>query len=310
MESTPLPRSLVSLEGSLPDELLEGCIVGLGPDAGPVREMVDAGLVPPDALTGLTLYLLAHQPRRPRTGGQPRGAIEGGVWVREQVTYHSPLASSDPVRITGRSAARFARRGRRYGVTLSETHHAEGRRVASNCTTGLLSYRKDPDLADERVGIPEEELSVPGPDWQFAADNPCLPRLREVREGEVLSREPIRVTLEMMRLRDAGRDHNPIHTDVAVAQREGLAAPIAGGSHVLSFLQAMLIEEWGMQSLVHGAHFDVRWVGQTYAESHITPRVRVTCATADEITCELEIEGEERPVLRGQLRLPLTPPAA
>ncbi|MFP8874578.1 MAG: hypothetical protein VCB42_08620, partial [Myxococcota bacterium] len=205
MESTPLPRSLVSLEGSLPAELLEGCVAGLGSRAGPVREMVDAGLVPPDALTGLTLYLLAHQPRRPREpreGGQPRGAIEGGVWVREQVTYHSPLASSDAVTIAGRSVARFVRRGRRYGVTLCETHHAEGRRVASNCTTGLLSYRKDPELADQRVGIPEDELSIPGPDGQFAADNPCLPRLREVREGEVLSRKPIHVTLEMMRLRD------------------------------------------------------------------------------------------------------------
>ena len=34
---------------------------------------------------------LANQPRRPRADGGRRGAIEGGVWVREQVTLHAPV---------------------------------------------------------------------------------------------------------------------------------------------------------------------------------------------------------------------------
>ena len=102
-------------------------------------------------------------------------------------------------------------------------------------------------------------------------------------------------------------DYNPIHTDPRVAQREGLAAPIAGGSHVLSFLQAMLMEEWGTQCLVHGAHFDVSWIGQTYAESHITPTLRVTRASPEQLSCELEIVGDTRAVLKGKLRLPLSP---
>ena len=308
MEPPALPQPLVALDGLIPADLMRGSIAGLGAHAQPVRDLVEADLVPPDVLTGMTLHLLTHQPRRPRSEQPEKGAIEGGVWVREQVTYNSPLRASEEVTISGESVARFARRGRRYGVTVSETKNGEGRRFSSNCTTGLLSYRKNPDLEDQRVGIPEAELSVPEPDWQFASDNPCLERLRAVSEGEVLSREPIRVTLEMMRLRDAGRHDNPIHTDPSVAKREGLAAPIAGGSHVLCFLQAMLMEAWGTRCLVYGAHFDVSWIGQTYAESAITPIATVTKATPDELSCDLVIAGEDRPVLRGKLRIPLARP--
>ncbi len=105
--------------------------------------------------------------------------------------------------------------------------------------------------------------------------------------------------------RDAGRDDNPIHTDPAVAAREGLAAPIAGGSHVLSFVQSRLMEEWGPECLLHGAHFDVRWIGQTYAESHVVPRARVVEVAPDRIGCDIEVDGEDRPLLRGKMMLPL-----
>jgi acyl dehydratase len=295
--------------GEIPRELCEGAVAGLGERAGPVRAVIEAGLVPPDVLTGMTLHLLASQPRRPRPdaaqGAKKKGAIAGGVWVREQVTYHAPMRIGEEVTLTGDSVRRFARRGRRYGMNVSETRGEDGRLLVSSCTTGLLSYRKDPSLEDHEEGISEAELETPGPDPSAASSNPHLGRLHEVCEGDVLETGPVLVTLDMMRLRDAGRDDNPIHTDPTVARREGLAAPIAGGSHVLAFLQAALMEAWGGECLLHGAHFDVRWVGQTRADDHVTPRASVVEAAPHELRCELEIRGEDRPVVTGLLVLPL-----
>ncbi len=307
MSSSPtLPQELALVEGPLPAGVAEGSILGLGPRAAGVQALVKLGLVPPDVLTGMTLHLLSRQPRRPQ-GSEPRkGAIEGGVWVREQVTYHAPMRIDEPLRVRGRALRRFSKKGRRYGVTVSETRGADGRLLVSSCTTGLLSYRRDPDLADANEGIAESEVDLPGPDWQAARGNPCQARLSDVVLGEILSGERTRVSLAMMQQRDAGRDDNPIHTDPAVAEREGLAAPIAGGSHVLSFVQTRLMEEWGPECLLHGAHFDVRWIGQTYAESHIVPQARVVEAGPDRIGCEIHVEGDDRSLLRGRMVLPLT----
>jgi len=299
----------------LPEGICEGSVLGLGEHGQGVKALVDLGWVPPDVLTGMTLHLLARQPRTPRSSepdnGEPnksepqKGAIEGGVWVREQVTYHTPMRKGESVVVTGESVRRFSRKGRRYGVTLSETVGDDGRLLVSNCTTGLLSYRKEAGLADAHEGQGESDLSLPAPDWRTAAANPCLPRLRAVREGETITGERAQVTLVMMQQRDAGRDDNPIHTDPAVAQREGLAAPIAGGNHVLSFIQNRLMEAWGPECLLHGAHFDVRWIGQTFAESHVVPSARVVEVRPDRIGCEIEVEGEDRTLLRGKMILPL-----
>jgi len=305
-DGPPLPQELSPVEGPLPAGVAQGSILGLGPHAAGVRGLVDLGLVPPDVLTGMTLHLLSNQPRRPREDGEPRrGAIEGGVWVREQVTYHAPMRIDEPIRVTGESVGRFSKKGRRYGVTLSETVGEDGRLLVSSCTTGLLSYRREPGLEDAYEGAAENDSARPGPDAKSAAGNPCLARLADVREGDVIAGERALVTLAMMQQRDAGRDDNPIHTDPAVAEREGLAAPIAGGSHVLSFIQARLMEAWGPECLLHGAHFDVRWIGQTYAESHVVPSARVVEVNEERIGCELSVEGEERTLLRGKMILPL-----
>jgi acyl dehydratase len=301
--SIELPQELAPVEGPLLASLCEGAVRGLGECGAPMRDLLDAGLAPPDVLTGMTLHLLANQPRRPRTGREPRGAIEGGVWVREQVTYHAPVRVGSAIRVTGSSARRFARRGRRYGVTLSETRSEAGELLVSSCTTGLLSYRRDPELVDEAQGVAESELPIASPDYGAARANPCLEALRGLRAGDEICMSATPVTLEMMRLRDAGRDDNPIHTDPEVARREGLAAPIAGGGHVLAFLQAALIEAWGSECLLHGAHFDVRWVGQTRAETRIRARAMVVSVTPSLGVCALEIHGEDRPVLQGTLSL-------
>ena len=78
--SVALPHKLRPVENVLPTSLCTAAVAGLGRSGASVREIVDAGLVPPDVLTGMTLYLLANQPRRARSAAEKRGVIEGGVW--------------------------------------------------------------------------------------------------------------------------------------------------------------------------------------------------------------------------------------
>jgi len=304
----PQPSTLQPYRGLIPADLCAGAVAGLGERAGPVRGLHERGLVPPDVLTGMTLLLLSSQPRRSRgegEGGERKGAIEGGVWVREQVTYHAPVHKDSEVEVTGLSGRLYTRRGRRYGVNSSQTRDARGALLVSSCTTGLLSYHKEPSLPDGEQGAPASAFAAPSADAAHAATNPHRDRLLRVRQGDRVEAPPVRVTLELMRLRDAGRDENRIHTDPEVARREGLAAPIAGGSHVLSFLQAALMQAWGEECLLYGAHFDVQWVGQTRAGDEITPRATVTRATPQALYCDLLIEGADRALLRGTLDLPL-----
>ena len=302
-----LPQALTTVRTPMPDDLPRGAVESLGSHARASRQLLEAGLVPPDVLTGMTLFLLASQPWRPRADGtQPKGAVSGGVWVREQVTFHHPVRVGEELVVSGESARRFSRRGRRYGVTTSETRSADGRLLVSSCTTGLLSYRKVEGLEDAGEGRSEEEIRGPGPDASGAAANPAASTLRALAAGDRIEGERALVTLEMMRVRDKGRGDNPIHTDPEVARREGLAAPIAGGSHVLAFLHEALMRAWGLESLLHGAHLDVQWKGQTFAETHVTPRAVVTSVTPSLLELSLEIQGEERTALVGSLLIPVS----
>jgi hypothetical protein len=93
-DAARLPHALAPLEGPLPTFLCDGALASLGDRGEPVRALVDAGLVPPDVLTGVTLFLLANQPRRPRSGGKKKGAIEGGVTAPCASVRHSTSKAS------------------------------------------------------------------------------------------------------------------------------------------------------------------------------------------------------------------------
>ena len=301
-----LPRPLVPREGPIPFELCAGSVASLGERARAVRELVEEGFVPPDVLTGMSLYLLSGQPKRARSGsGSKSGAIAGGVWVRERVTVHRPVRIDQPVTVSGESAGRFAKRGRRYGITTSETRASDGRLLVSNVTIGLLRYRKDPALADGEEGRPASELGIVPAEPGAAAGSPALDALRKLRLGERISGPPSLVTLELMRARDGDDPRNPIHTDPEVARREGLAAPIAGGSHVLAFLNETLMREWGPRALCHGAELDVRWIGQTPAGGSVVPSATVREARSDRVELDVSVECDGAPALVGRLRLPL-----
>jgi len=303
-DATP-ELALVPVTGPIPDVMSQGAALGLGAWGRATRELVEAGFVPADVLAGMTLYLLVGQPRQPRADGRaPKGAVAGGVWVREQVTVHRPVRIGQELRVEGRSAGLFSRHGRRYGVNTSSTFDTEGRLLVSSCTTGLLRYRKEEALEREEGSL---ELEVPGPDPTLAAENPAAKALAQLRPGDAFEAAPTTVSLEMMRARDAGRDDNPIHTDPAVAEREGLAAPIAGGSHVLAFLNEALMRAWHPEALLYGAHFDVRWKAPTYAGATVAPRAEVASVTPDLLQLELEIRSDEHLAMVGSLKIPLAP---
>ncbi len=291
------PQVLEPVHGPFPVDKLRGAVLGMGPHAPATAALVREGFLPPDLMTGFTLLLLARQPRRspPKDAAARATPVAGSVWVRERVTYHRPIALDEVFEIQGSGTGRHVRKGRRYGTTVSRTHAADGSRLATNVTTGLLSYRQDPDLADEVQGQPVEQTPAPEIDQSVAASNPCLEALGAARVGQILGGASLEVSLEMMRARETARSDNPIHSDPEVARAAGLARPIAGGSHVQAFALELLMAEWGSQVLLHGACVDCRWKAPTEAGASITPRAEVVAAEPDRVEVALEVRLTDGP---------------
>ena len=296
---TTLPQDLHAVHGPFDREQIDACASSLGDFGTATRHLVDEGLVPPDVLMGLTLTLLSGQPRTARAANDgSASAIEGNVWVREQVTIHRPCGIDELWTVTGTSARRYVRKGRRYGVTVSRTVDAAGSVIVSNCTTGLLSYRSDESLDEVNEGLQESEVHIP------IADHTVAMPVGDIGPGhDLATRFPIEMTLELMQRRDGKSPKNPIHSDPAKARRAGLAAPIAGGSHVAAFVFELLMREWGVDVLLHGAHIDVRWKSPTFAGDQFEPTAVVISATPSLITIAIAVEPSK---LQGTILIPRT----
>jgi acyl dehydratase len=284
----------------------------MGAAAPATAELHAAGLLPPDVVTGMTVFLLARQPAPPREAPAPTGErthaspVAGGVWVREQCTFHRPVARDDPFTVTGEVTGRFTRRGRQYSTTASKSHDHDGRRFATNLTTGLLAYRAVEGLADTVEGLPLEETPSPMPDPEAAVENPHLDELRQARAGDVLGGTPVLVSLAMMAARDTASPDNPIHSDPEEARRAGLDRPIAGGSHVLAFALEPVMARFGPSSLLHGAHLDVRWKAPTKADDLIVPSAIVVDASPERVEFALQVDlPDGTPAMAGTLTVPL-----
>ncbi len=232
------------------------------------------------------------------------GAVAGGVWVREQWTAHAPVPLGEPLVLSGASLRRFVHKGRQYAVTASKTRDATGRLLASNLTTGLDHYRADAG-ADASEGVAEDEVRAPGPDHNAALANPALEVLRARQPGERLEGERVEMSLERLCDRDGPEPANPIHSDPAAARRAGLDVPIAGGAHVLAFLQEILLQAWGIESLSHGAHFDARWISPVRAGTSIVPRAEIRRTDEKSIELGFEISCESKPACVGRLVIPV-----
>ncbi len=296
------PRELTAVEGPIPRDRVERVLAGMGKEGRASRALVVRGQAPPELPTGLSLALLQGQRRE---GGDRRpGPVSGGVWVREQFTVHAPVPLGEPLTISGASLRRFTRKGRQYAVTRSETRDASGRLVASNLTTGLEHYRADAG-ADSEQGMADDEIARPGPDAAGALANPALDVLRARRVGERIEGEPVEMSIGRLRDRDGPDPANPIHSDPEAARRAGLEVPIAGGAHVLAFVQEIVLQAWGLEALSHGACTDARWISPVRAGTRIVPAAQVTHTAADLLEVTFELRCNASAACVGRIAIPL-----
>lgn len=276
-------------------ERWRGALAGVCPASD---RLVAAGFLPPQALTGNTIFLAFRN-----------YDLEGGVYAREQVTYRRPVELGETLEIEGEIAATYLRKGRRYRIMRSVSKDAAGRVVVESRSTGVAQLATVVDQTGKVVMANETPPAVSAPDafLEAAADNPCRERLLALEVGAVLASGRRSVTLEMMRAQAGEDDRNPIHTDQAAAERAGLDAPIAGGPHVLAFLQETMMERLGDQLLLHGSHFDVRWIRPVRAGSTIEAEAEIAHAGADKscVEFDLRIACEGEPAMVGRARIPV-----
>ena len=295
------PRPLQPVTGPFRADKIDGALLGMGDYGDATRALGATGVVQPDMITGMTLYLIANQPRPKPTsatdGDAAKGSdrskgngVSGGVWVRERFTIHAPVRRDDAFTVTGAATGTYVRKGRRYSTTASESLDAAGNRMATNLTTGLLTYRSDPDLPDSEDGLALEDTPEPQPDWSAAAKNPHLDALRAATVGESYGTEPVHLSLAMMVARDTANPDNPIHSDPEAAKETGLRRPIAGGSHVLAMPLEAIMGAWGPEALLHGSCLDVRWKAPAEDGIDLVPTVTVVANGSDD-------QGRERLLL-------------
>jgi acyl dehydratase len=294
LERAELPLALAPVELRADETWVARFLEALGVEGRAARELVEQGLAPPYALTGHSIFLAASH-----------FDVRGGVWAREQVTYHAPVRLGQTLRVQGEIERSEVRRDRRYRVMTSHTRDASGRLLVSSCTTSLARYLPDASGSGETRGRPDSEISRPRPDAAAARGNPALPALRALEPGQRVAGPECVITLEMMRAEAGPGGGNPIHTDPEAARRAGLARPIAGCSHVLAFVQEALMSELGAQVLLHGSHFDVRWTAPVPDDVPIRPWARVREPHAERVELELAVECAGARSLAGTATIPL-----
>ncbi len=308
MSEKTWPKPLAEASGPMRRDKLDGAAEGMGDHGSATVELHGQNIVPVDMMTGLTLYILGHQPKDPAKQKIPGagGGVAGGVWVRERFTVIRPVDADDVFKVTGEAIGRHVHKGRRYGSNRCETFNAAGEPVARNLTTGLLAYQVEEGLKDQLEGENPDLIEAPGPDSSCVADNPHLDALRELKVGDELTSEPFCLSLAMMEARDTKKPDNPIHSDPELAKKAGLKKPIAGGSHVLAFPLELIMARCGARALHYGAAFDVRWKTPVYADLNIVPRARVIEATESLLTFETDVTLDDGAVaMVATVRVPL-----
>lgn len=292
LETIELPLALAAVSLPLTPSYVERVVRSLGEAAKSSRELQGLGFVPPHAVTGNTIHLLASH-----------YDIAGGVYSREQVTYLRPLRIGEVLSVSGELARTSLKRGRRYRTMTSISRGEDGEIAVRSRSTGVERYLLAEGDSGREAGRDERELEEPGPAAPLRL-NPSREALALLQPGARIEAGPARVTLEQMRELAGREDPNPIHTDPERARAEGLGAPIAGGPHVLAHVQEALMDALGPFALLHGAHFDVRWIKPVRAGSAVSAFAEVV-AGSGLVQFELGVDCEGERALVGRAEIPL-----
>ena len=293
LEHVELPLPLRPVTQTLDAEVAGRAVGGLGAAARATRRLVESGVVPPQAVTANTVDL-----------GFRNYDLVGGIYLREQVTYCRPLLIGETLRIEGEVTATYVRNGRRRRIMSSRSLDERGQVAVISRSTGVVQFQPAHDL---EVDEPEPSLAPAYPSGgEHARQNPSRERLLQLADNWVVEGMPEEVTLAMMVANAGKADRNPIHTDAQVAERAGLDAPIAGGPHVLSFVQELLMRELGLQVLLYGSHFDVRWISPVRVGSLVRARARLRRKVELEAVLDLEVHCNDRKAMLGECRIPLS----
>ncbi len=286
-----LPLPLPSTPLAIDDDLATRWLDALGSAAGPSRVLVELGILPPAGLAGNTIFLaFTHYD------------LTGGIYAREQVTYRRPVRLQETLLVQGEIAATYRRRGRRYRIMTSTSRDALGEVVIESRSTGIASYQASGEAADD----PVPEVAAPGPWNRSAAANPSRAALVRLGHGQVFEGASHTVSLAMMRAASGRANRNPIHTDPEVARAHGLDAPIAGGPHVLAFVQELLMSELGEECLLWGAAFDVRWIRPVRADTTVRAHAKVVETRSTAVRFEIGVmNANGEPALAGEAVIPL-----
>lgn len=307
--SANFPRPLVPVHGPFDPERVAGAAEGMGTYGAATRSLAERGIVQPDLVCGMTLALISDQPKFRDPSTRPDGKVsgtDGGVWVRERFTIHRPISVDDAWTVDGESTGTYSRKGRRYSTTTARSVTSSGDRFATNISTGLMSYRPDPSLADGERGVPLADTPSPEPDRDAAAANPHLDALRRCAVGDRFGDVEVPVTIEMMTARDTSRPKNPIHSDPDAARKAGLRRPIAGGSHVLAFALEAVMNALGDEVLLHGATIDARWKAPTEDGATIVPSAVATAVDASAVRFDIGVDLLDGPTaMVGSIEIPL-----
>jgi acyl dehydratase len=292
LESVGLPLELGATPRTIDRQTADGWIAALGERQSASLALVGVGLVPPQGVSGSTIFL-----------GYSHYDLSGGVYSREQVTFHRPLHLDEPLSVAGSIAYSYPKRGRRYRVMASRTTDSRGRTVVSSRSTSVEAF------VESGVGSEEspkgEDVVAPTVDPTLQSANPCVGKLLALSAGDVIRGTAQIVTLDMMLAWDGGQSHNPIHTDPARAAREGLGRPIAGGPQVLAFLQEALMEELGPEVFLYGSHFDVRWIAPVRTDTEVRSSAVVAEVRNGVLSFDLAMECDEDPCLVGRASIPV-----
>ena len=189
------------------------------------------------------------------------------VHATHHLTIHRPLRAGDMLRTTARVIEVAARRSGTEVVSRFETIDARGDPVT---TTDYGSVYRDVAL----VGAPHRDSRADGL-WSRPKELPASDGTAGWTEQVEVGGHAAWIYTECARI------WNPIHTDIAVAQRAGLSAPILHGTATLALAVSRIVtrELSGDASRVRQIH--VRFTGMVLMPSLFN--IRVCRPSADRI---------------------------